>query len=294
MTSFPSNEQKAKKVWLEKPECRLEWMERLIVKNKMDILEKIGTSDFPLDLSDPSVKESVNQMMDLFSTELYWKRLCKADKPAILENWKNASPQTFEDFTNNKLALNFSKALYFLIKNQAFEMFKFLIEEKVIIPENSFSYSGGTYLHTTASYGWFEATKFLLERGLDPNAKNTKNRTPLHQAAWSGTGQMAHLLLKHGAQVDAEDDYGKTPLISASLGNDGTYGNFSPPNLEFAMELVWAGADIYQHTGKTERSPLLLDKVTLDVKENLLIFKEHSELEKMLPEGNKKIKALRL
>ena len=77
---------------------------------------------------------------------------------------------------------------------------------------------GGTELHKAVNKGDVEATKRLLEAGIDPNARNVAGETPLHIIAEFG-GQRAEevvkLLLKAGADVKARDSLGMTPLHRA-------------------------------------------------------------------------------
>src|SRR5262249_54332448 len=55
--------------------------------------------------------------------------------------------------------------------------------------------------------------EMLLERGLDPNCRDARGRTPLHYVAGSfGNVEVLRVLLKHGADPKARDDQGQTPL----------------------------------------------------------------------------------
>ncbi|HEX9893731.1 MAG TPA: ankyrin repeat domain-containing protein [Gemmatimonadales bacterium] len=56
-------------------------------------------------------------------------------------------------------------------------------------------------------------TRWLLERGMDPNHANWLGITPLHRFALDGNLEMAALVLEFGALLDPEDDeYSSTPL----------------------------------------------------------------------------------
>jgi uncharacterized protein len=58
-------------------------------------------------------------------------------------------------------------------------------------------------------------TKFLLERGANPNLANKSKVTPLALAASLGFVEGVELLIKKGARVDVPNAAGETPLISA-------------------------------------------------------------------------------
>jgi len=58
-------------------------------------------------------------------------------------------------------------------------------------------------------------TRFLLQRGANPNKADKRGATPLSIAAGLGFAEGVELLLKSGANVDAPDSSGETPLISA-------------------------------------------------------------------------------
>jgi ankyrin repeat protein len=58
----------------------------------------------------------------------------------------------------------------------------------------------------------------LLERGVDMNGRDDKDRTPLHFACYHGQVDVAEALLDYGAQVNATDVQGHTPLHQVPLG----------------------------------------------------------------------------
>ena len=59
----------------------------------------------------------------------------------------------------------------------------------------------------------YEATKWLLEHGANPNARMVDGRTPLHRAAERNTNaRTTKLLVDSGARVASRDAMDMTPL----------------------------------------------------------------------------------
>jgi ankyrin repeat protein len=69
-------------------------------------------------------------------------------------------------------------------------------------------------------------TKFLIEHGADPNARNWDKVTPLHQAVRARNVAVVEILLACGADPNARDKGGSTPLRRAvsATGAGGTAG----------------------------------------------------------------------
>lgn len=72
-----------------------------------------------------------------------------------------------------------------------------------------------TPLHTAARMGQAEAARLLLERGADPNVRDSCRNTPLHAAAAYKDSELAGMLLAAGADVNARNEDGDTPLSLA-------------------------------------------------------------------------------
>lgn len=71
---------------------------------------------------------------------------------------------------------------------------------------------GVTALSWAALLGDAEIAKFLIQKGVDVNAKSRDGSTPLHSAAFLGRAEIAELLIQKGADVNPENYKGETPL----------------------------------------------------------------------------------
>jgi uncharacterized protein len=81
---------------------------------------------------------------------------------------------------------------------------------------------GFTALHLAAFFGQLEATAVLLEHGAAPDvvAANSSRVRPLHSATAGGHAAIVGLLLERGADPDARQSGGYVPLhASAALGD---------------------------------------------------------------------------
>ncbi|RYP60382.1 hypothetical protein DL769_008151 [Monosporascus sp. CRB-8-3] len=85
--------------------------------------------------------------------------------------------------------------------------------------KNAPGVDGDSAVHITASRGFVNALKVLLEAGVDPNIKNNRSRTPLHEACWGGHEDIVMILLDHAIQdredLNIQDEDGCTPLDNA-------------------------------------------------------------------------------
>eukprot|EP00026_Physarum_polycephalum_P005269 Phypoly_transcript_05300.p1 GENE.Phypoly_transcript_05300~~Phypoly_transcript_05300.p1 ORF type:complete len:633 (+),score=110.78 Phypoly_transcript_05300:63-1961(+) len=73
--------------------------------------------------------------------------------------------------------------------------------------------AGNTALHLVAPQKMNVAhAQFLLQRGADPNAKNSLAATPLHAV---GSVEMAEVLVEKGSHLDIENNAKFTPVVSA-------------------------------------------------------------------------------
>jgi len=78
---------------------------------------------------------------------------------------------------------------------------------------------GDTFLHAAAQGGGTAFIGLLVEKGLDPDARNVYGWTPLHYAASNGHRNMIEALLRNGADKKTRTKDGKTPYnIAEELG----------------------------------------------------------------------------
>ena len=103
---------------------------------------------------------------------------------------------------------------------------------------NACDNSGNSALHFAAFAGHFEASRMLLERGVDVNSQNKEGLTPLQRAS-QGTMREGHrdilrLLLDRGANWNAHDNSGNTALHFAA----------SEGHFEASRMLLERGADV--------------------------------------------------
>ena len=73
-----------------------------------------------------------------------------------------------------------------------------------------------TSLHYSSQYGRKEITKLLIAKGADVNSKDADDWTPLHWATDKGQKEIVELLIAERADVNAKDDHGTTPLHMAA------------------------------------------------------------------------------
>ena len=109
--------------------------------------------------------------------------------------------------------------------------------------------SGSTPLHFAVARGYSNVVEALLERGCDPNLKNSVGMTPIMVAANQGRSELTMLLATkaHGIDLNVGDQHGLTPLMHAASGGDTT------KRLLLVQRLVNAGANHLLQTreGKT-------------------------------------------
>jgi ankyrin repeat protein len=87
---------------------------------------------------------------------------------------------------------------------------------------NRLSNDGFTALHLASFFGHLEAARLLLDRGatVSTTASNPMRVTPLHSAAAGGDGRIVTLLLERGADPNLRQSGGYTALHAAAQNGD--------------------------------------------------------------------------
>lgn len=75
--------------------------------------------------------------------------------------------------------------------------------------------SGQTALHIVVERRDILWTRFLIQRGANPNIRDKKGISPLQLAVGLGFSEGVEALLEAGADIDVNDSAGETPLIAA-------------------------------------------------------------------------------
>ncbi len=96
--------------------------------------------------------------------------------------------------------------------------------------------SGETALHIVAKRGDATYTRFLLQKGANPNLRDGKGNTPLMVAVFANAEPVVAILIAGKANVNLGNAAGETPLIRAVQLRD----------LQMVRELIAAGADADQ------------------------------------------------
>lgn len=82
---------------------------------------------------------------------------------------------------------------------------------------NAESLDRWTALHYACFEGFAEITLLLIQRGANPEARTSINRTSLHLCCIKGFDEVVKILLEHGCDPDCQDDDLCTPLHYAAM-----------------------------------------------------------------------------
>lgn len=83
------------------------------------------------------------------------------------------------------------------------------------IPFEEYEYNQHTLLINASSNKRCDIVKYLLDKGCNPNQKDSHNKSALHYAAYMKSLDISKELIDHGAFLDEFDDFGYSPMIYA-------------------------------------------------------------------------------
>lgn len=86
-------------------------------------------------------------------------------------------------------------------------------------------------IHFAAMAGHVQILEYLLNKGADPNAPDSRSWTPLHWAANNNSAKAVESLIKHKAEKQKKTDDGRLPMDLTSNGDILALLNISPPPL---------------------------------------------------------------
>lgn len=128
---------------------------------------------------------------------------------------------------------------------------------------------GEPMLSTAALMGHTEIMTFLLEKGVDINARNGDGNTALHAAAFLGRADAVELLLEHGVDANVRNNDGGSAMDSATLDWEITQGILGFLQIEVDEAEVKAGRAkvvrlLTQHTKNAPQSKYNLWEASAD------------------------------
>jgi ankyrin repeat protein len=102
---------------------------------------------------------------------------------------------------------NIQKELVEAIKNNDVKKVKEIIDERKISIDETYGEDEFTPLHLTVIYNQPEIMSKLLEKGADPDVKDSEGNTPLHFAAEQNNLELLKLLIEYDGDVNAVNEY---------------------------------------------------------------------------------------
>ncbi|XP_053686218.1 ankyrin-3-like [Sabethes cyaneus] len=120
------------------------------------------------------------------------------------------------DFKSRNIAM--WTALHFAAKGHSLETIRFVMEHGVDLEAKDVD--GRTALHVAAEHGNREIVIFLIERNRSHvNVRNARGKTALHLAVHNGHKDIVEVLLDNDADLAIRDNGDLTPLYSAIINN---------------------------------------------------------------------------
>ena len=114
--------------------------------------------------------------------------------------------------------------------------------------------------------------KYMLQSGVDVNAKDTYGDTALIAAASAGRGELVAFLLQQGANVDAQNDAGLTALMNAAIkGYDSIVATLLDANAQVDIKTPGGETALFKAVGYGHKSisdALLAKGAALNIQNN--------------------------
>ncbi|MFP6855173.1 MAG: ankyrin repeat domain-containing protein, partial [Opitutales bacterium] len=182
--------------------------------------------------------------------------------------------------------------LYTAIDRDDFDAFKIAMESAAAHLLDPESYA--TPLHFAARKGHVDMVRYILEKGIDVDARDSSGRTPLYAACWSGQPNVVQALLEQNASVDVANANGATPVMVASrighaeiveiLLNAGAKLNATDQHGQGLLEYAAAGGReavilLLQERNATVRRPLHLAAGTGDLEKLKILLAAGREVD---------------
>ncbi|KAJ5078069.1 ankyrin repeat protein [Anaeramoeba ignava] len=132
------------------------------------------------------------------------------------------------------------KVLHLACQNNSLEIIKYLVEKGVDI--NAKTNDNETVLHLACQNNSIEIIKYLVEKGVDINAKTNNNETVLHLACQNNSLEIIKYLVEKGIDINAKTNENETVIHLACQNN----------SIEIIKYLVEKGIDINAKTTNNE------------------------------------------
>merc|ERR1712176_609020 len=100
------------------------------------------------------------------------------------------------------------------VENGHIQVVKYLLAKKISLQTQS---QGMSPLHLAANKGHVDMMRYLVDKGLNPNARDPGGSTPAMTAATGGHVSALEYLIGKGADLHAKDDKGRSAMHGAAM-----------------------------------------------------------------------------